>query len=409
VIVNVTTPSFTVASSAARAAEGYNITFTGTGFPAGGTIQWSAATAINTTSATATISSTSTNGVVSGTDNRPVLRATAIYTVAAGAGCSATANNYAMLVACPYAQSDLVIGSCYLAPTGAQNWRAAINDSRVSGTATLNDTEGKKYYNIVQMPDDRWWFAENVDFRKGLTFQNRSDIPFTSAANGEPGIGYYWCPAGTGATLTTTNLAGCDLWGALYTWEAEMMVDGQYSDESQNIGWVEPVSYCTYTTDAYACTQNAGRGTTMRGICPGGWHIPTGAEWALMLNQVETGEKNHEASTGWLGTYAGMQLKSQRTCPTNNSDCVGDDKANWFYNISTSAGRDSYGFRVLPAGYRGYSGVFFFERGRNAYFWSSSAYNSIRTWCRAIGYNTATVTRSDTHRAYGISVRCVWD
>jgi uncharacterized protein (TIGR02145 family) len=407
--VNVTTPSFTVAPSANQAAEGYNITFTGTGFPAGGTIQWRAATAINTTSATATISSASTNGVVSGIDNRPVLRATATYTVAAGAGCSATANNYVILATCPYAQTDLVTGSCYIAPTGAQNWRATINDSRVSGTATLNATEGKKYYNIVQMPDNRWWFAENVDFRKDLTFQGSSDIPFTTDANGAPGIGYYWCPAGTGATLTTTNAAGCNLWGALYTWEAAMMVDGKYSDEAHtNFTWVEPTaSYCTYTTDAYACTQNAGRGATKRGICPSGWHVPTDAEMATMLNQVESGEKNHETTSGWLGTYAGMQLKSQQTCPTNNSNCVDDDKTNWLYGTNAPSGRDSYGFNALPAGNRNNLGWYFGYRGRFLYLLSSTPYDDNSAWRRDIYLDNSQVQRFAGKRAYGFTVRCL--
>jgi uncharacterized protein (TIGR02145 family) len=412
VIVNVTIPSFTVAPSANRAAEGYNITFTGTGFPAGGTIQWSAANAISGTAATAMISSTSTNGVVSAQDARPVLRATATYTVAAGAGCSATSNNYTILAACPYAQTDLVVGSCYLAPTGAQNWRATINDSRVSGTLTLNAAEGKKYYNIVQMPDNRWWFAENVNFRKDLTFQGSSDIPFTNDANGGvPGIGYYWCPAGTGASLTTTNADGCNLWGALYTWEAAMMVDGKYSNDSKaDNTWVEPTdSYCTYTTDAYACTQNAGRGSTKQGICPTGWHVPTDAEMVTMLNQVETGEKNHETSIDFLGTYAGMQLKSQQTCPTNNSNCVGDDKANWRYTTVAPSGRDSWGFNALPAGGRYRDGRNFYNRGTYAYFWNSTPFDGQNAWHKDLGYSLSQVRRTYFNRAYGYSVRCLRD
>jgi uncharacterized protein (TIGR02145 family) len=198
------------------------------------------------------------------------------------------------------------------------------------------------------------------------------------------------------------------LWGALYTWEAAMMVDGQYSDESQNIGWVGPISYCTYTTDAYSCTQNAGRGATKRGICPGGWHVPTDAEWALMLNQVETGEKNHEASTNWLGTYAGMQLKSQQTCPTNNSSCVSNDKANWAYTTTAPSGRDSWGFNALPAGGRSYSGVFD-NRGQRVYLWSSTPVSSSHAWDRVLYYSQSGVRRTSNRRAEGFTVRCLRD
>jgi uncharacterized protein (TIGR02145 family) len=409
VIVNVTPPSFTVAPSANQAAEGYNITFTGTGFPVGGTIQWSAANTISSTAATAVISSASTNGTVNAQDTRPVLRATATYRVAIGAGCSATASNYTILAACPYTQTDLVTGSCYVASTGAQNWRATINDSRVSGTAELHPDEGRKYYKIVRMPDNKWWFAENVNYQKDLIWEARTDSPFTTTSNGVPGIGHFWCPGGSGSTVASSNRAGCDLWGAFYTWEATMMVDGKYSDDSKaNSTWVEPTaSYCTYTTDAYACPQNAGRGTTKRGICPSGWHVPTDAEMVTMLNQVETGEKNHETSIGLLGTYAGMQLKSQQTCPMSASLCFNDEVAKWRY--SALSGRDTWGFNALPAGCRYYAFYNIGNRGTRAYFWSSTPVDSWHAWNHTLFADDASIDRRNLLRAFGISVRCLRD
>ena len=218
VTVNVLPPTLTVKTSAIQAAEGYNITFTAEGFPAGGVYTWSAATSTGDNTAAAVIGSASTNGVVSSTDNRPLLRATATYSVGGGgAGCRSTNNNNTILTTCPYTGSDLVVGSCYQASGGAQNWRAAINDSRISGTATLNPTEGRKYYNIVRMPDNKWWFAENVNFQKDLTWETRADSPFTTTTNGVPGIGHFLCPGGSGNTVATSNRAGCNLWGALYT------------------------------------------------------------------------------------------------------------------------------------------------------------------------------------------------
>ena len=58
---------------------------------------------------------------------------------------------------CPYVSSDLYVDAshvCKLRPSGAQNWEAWITDSRDS-----------KLYRIVYMPDNKWWLAQNLDYR----------------------------------------------------------------------------------------------------------------------------------------------------------------------------------------------------------------------------------------------------
>ncbi len=58
---------------------------------------------------------------------------------------------------CPYTDNDLYIDathSCRLRTGGAQNWEAWIQDVR-----------DNKIYRIVQMPDGRWWMADNLDYR----------------------------------------------------------------------------------------------------------------------------------------------------------------------------------------------------------------------------------------------------
>ncbi len=107
-------------------------------------------------------------------------QAVATYQVGAGgAGCSATTSNYVYYQAtCPYTGSDLVAGSCYRSgDKTAQNWRATINDTRV--TTDLATAQGRKYYDIVQTADSRWWLAQNLDYRKGLTFRQASNSPST--------------------------------------------------------------------------------------------------------------------------------------------------------------------------------------------------------------------------------------
>jgi uncharacterized protein (TIGR02145 family) len=397
-----------VKTNALQAAEGYNITFTAEGFPEGGEYNWSAATSIGGNAATATISSASTNGVVGGGDNHPVLRATVTYSVGGGgAGCRSTNSHYTILAACPYTGSDMVAGSCYQAFTGAQTWRATINDARISGTATLHPTEGRKYYNIVRMPDNKWWFAENVNFQKDLTWEASAGSPFSTTTNGVPGIGHFWCPGGSSGAVTTSNRAGCNLWGALYTWETAMMVDGKYSDDTKaNSTWVEPTtSYCTYTTEQSLCTQNAGRGTGNHGICPSNWNIPTISDWVNMTNIVETGDKSIGTTLYWQGTNAGSYLRTHITCPATEPYCFGDDKAANYYRAGQRS-KNPYGMTMLMNGVRR-TELDFNSRGMSAYTHTSTPNQMGSAWFIAMYSTRDEVYTSYLGRALGQGVRCV--
>ncbi|MDR3132552.1 MAG: hypothetical protein LBU42_00820 [Prevotellaceae bacterium] len=62
-------------------------------------------------------------------------------------------------VFCPYQGSDLFIDATHLCQqrtSGAKNWEAYIRDARDS-----------KIYRIVQMPDGKWYFAQDLDYRNG--------------------------------------------------------------------------------------------------------------------------------------------------------------------------------------------------------------------------------------------------
>ena len=60
---------------------------------------------------------------------------------------------------CPYTGSDLYMDAdhlCQQRASGAQNWEAYIKDTR-----------DNKKYRIVYMPDNKWWLAQNLDYRSG--------------------------------------------------------------------------------------------------------------------------------------------------------------------------------------------------------------------------------------------------
>jgi uncharacterized protein (TIGR02145 family) len=300
-------------------------------------------------------------------------------------------------------------GSCTFTQPPVAGTFAGFPANYSAGTfVTLEDERDGNNYTVVKMPDGKWWMAQNLNYQKGLTWQANASEPSTVTGQNAALIGHFWCPGGDGSSITTSTLASCNVWGALYSWETAMMVDGKWSDDSRtSTAWAD---VSTSSNTATGNTNNGGKGAGSHGICPANWHVPTDAEWGDVLNEMETGTKEHNTGTGWLGAEAGTRGKSDCTCASGitGSSCVDDVKDNWYYDASNT-GNDYYGFHVLPAGARHHSGSGFYNRGYSAYFASSSAYNSLSVWRRYFDYYYATVARGNGNRSYGFSVRCVRD
>ncbi|MDR2359525.1 MAG: hypothetical protein LBD87_06995, partial [Prevotellaceae bacterium] len=191
---------------------------------------------------------------------------------------------------CPYTGNDEFMDAnhfCQLRTSGAKNWEAWIKDER-----------DNKLYKIIYMPDNKWWWAQNLDYRKNLVMNADVNLPSNIVGSGVFAIGTYWC--------YDNSMVNCDTYGALYAFNTAMMVDGRCSSEDAvthqgsgtcaiGTGWVEPLnSYCTGSSSADAnCAKNVGRGVIIasgggRGICPIGWHVPTDLEWGIMLDSAES-------------------------------------------------------------------------------------------------------------------------
>lgn len=110
-------------------------------------------------------------------------------------------------------------------------------------------------------------------------------------------------------------------------------------------------------------------------LAPVGWHIPTDAEWTVLMNYLG-GEKN-----------AGNKLKEKGT-------------AHW-KNTNTGATNET-GFTALPGGYRSYE---FANFGSFSSWWSSTegAMN------RSIISSGGVVYANRYSKYYGLSVRCIKD
>jgi uncharacterized protein (TIGR02145 family) len=227
-----------------------------------------------------------------------------------------------------------------------------------------------------------------LNYTKGLTFnayaREANGKMFTSG-NGAFAIGSYWCPGVTGSTYSGDQNA-CNIYGALYTWQTVMMVDGKYTDESKTSSawdesWVSPYYYTSgeLGTEPNADWNNARGGTTVkgggRGICPMGWHIPTLREWAIMLDSVEgDGTENlfssiSEFSDLMIGADVGLKLKSANTYAADAAD-PGD--GSWRFS-SCCVGQDTYGFNLLPTTGRWNASDASFMRGTGSVLWLNAA------------------------------------
>jgi uncharacterized protein (TIGR02145 family) len=329
--------------------------------------------------------------------------------------------------ACTVTSSAAVI-TTRTAPGSTTNF-TAFDPCPEAATGTLwylTDTRDAKTYKVVKMPDGRIWFAQNLNYTQDLHYNTTSNmandqpLPGTDAALA---IGSYWCPPRydgvTPAATVSGNEAACNTYGALYTWETAMMVDGKYADETKmssmwSESWVLPNYFDTGTPGATANADknNARGGTAMkgggRGICPMGWYIPTEYEWAYLLDKVDgTGADtaySTQTAAGWAGTDAGQKLKSAATYSGTTDVGVGS-----WRNNDAANGTNTFDFSILPAGYRHANGVQFYRRGLEALYWSSTVYSDASVWRRSFDYTSTRVSRSTAGREHAFSVRCVKD
>lgn len=148
---------------------------------------------------------------------------------------------------------------------------------------------------------------------------------------------------------------------------------------AENLNYNTNESYC-YGNNASNCSKY-GRlyewSAAMK-ACPTGWHLPSDEEWNILWDAV-----------GGIDT-AGSKLKST---------------SGWYDNGN---GTDSFGFAVLPAGYRYNDGSLNYE-GDYAYFWSSTEYGSNSAYYWYFDYHGDDVYRFGSTKDRGFSVRCLRD
>ena len=198
---------------------------------------------------------------------------------------------------------------------------------------TITDARDGKIYRTVQI-GNQTWMAENLNFEYKV-------------ARGEGDtVSYGIC--------STDN---CEISGRYYTWAAAMDSAAVFSQNSAGCGF------------GHKCSRK----NPVRGICPEGWHIPTGTEWETLYKEV--GETAHALQA------KGFEEWSRAT--------------------------DEFGFSALPVGLY-YEGEILHIG--NAYFWSTSEYDNTNAWDWYLGTNDGSLGHSFLNvKRDHFSVRCLKD
>lgn len=231
------------------------------------------------------------------------------------------------------------------------------------GMATLMDIDSN-VYNTVQI-GNQCWMRENL---RTTRYADGVVIPFSTYANASSAstASYRYAPDENESNVST--------YGYLYNWRAVM--NGASSSNANPSG--------------------------VQGVCPNGWHVPSDAEWAQLLNYVlsqgyecisSTEHPDPNLAKAIAADY-GWDLYNEEECAVGN-------------NLTAN---NVTGFSALPAGFCAYPDHTNF--GHTTYFWTASKFNDYSAIYYCLNYNVADVW-SSAWDAYsnlpGYSVRCVRD
>lgn len=224
-------------------------------------------------------------------------------------------------------------------------------------TGTVSDVDGNQYYTVTI--GSQLWMSENL---KTTKYNNGYPIGTTNPANkdisAEINPKYQWAAGGDEANAAT--------YGRIYTW--------------------------------YAITDN-------RNLCPSGWHVATDLDWSNLEVYLINNSYKYDGSTGYesynkIGkalSYASLWVSSNVTGSIGNNDFP-------LY-------RNKSGFSALPAGGRGFQGLFN-TIGYQAVWWTTTedTIDPEVGWARIMNWNTDHILKNGYLKA-GLAnpVRCIKD
>ena len=242
------------------------------------------------------------------------------------------------------------------------------------GIPTVTDHEGN-VYNTVKI-GDQCWMKENL---RTVTSPSTGTylIPAANVGYTETGKQARWYNNDS-ATYAPMN------YGLLYNWNAAMdTFNTAYGETSVNVGY----------NSAVVVTFTGHR----RGICPVGWHVPSGAEWSDLANYVGSVSEYQCGGNSWEIDKA---LASEIGWNSCSGDCYPGDQSVTANNAT--------GFSAVPAGYYG-GGL-----GDYAIFWTTDVYGGCSdcydsAFCRSLKNCDVPWYPGNVSKYDQFSVRCLRD
>jgi len=137
--------------------------------------------------------------------------------------------------------------------------------------------------------------------------------------------------------------------------------------------------------------------TPNKEFAPEGWHVPSDAEWTTLENHLIANGYNYDGTTTGNKIAKAMASITGWNSSTNEG-AVGNNQSS----------NNSSGFNAFPEGDRNYVGSFN-DEGYYALFWSSTENSTNNAWSRYLNYDNSNLTRYDTYKQDGFSVRFVRD
>ena len=215
-------------------------------------------------------------------------------------------------------------------------------------TPTVTDYDGN-VYNTVQI-GAQCWMKENL---KTTHYYDGTFIP----------IGYRFFPENDSSYV--------DTYGCLYKWVAVMNGDSSSTSVPSNV----------------------------QGICPMGWHVPSGAEWTVLKDYLGTQTECH---CGHNSTRIAKSLASSTGWWPSTDYCTPGYLP--MYNNAS-------GFSAVPAGHIYNNGANYEWIGDEAFFWSATADDSmdgIAEYLKIMA-SFAYASLEGTTKSNAYSVRCLKD
>lgn len=117
-------------------------------------------------------------------------------------------------------------------------------------------------------------------------------------------------------------------------------------------------------------------------LAPSGWHVPTDAEWTTLTDYL-----------GGENVAVSRKLKEIGT-------------THW--NSPNTGATNETGFTALPGGCRDSIGAFG-DFGDIGNWWSATEGSTNFAWGRDMGYDYGDVSRNNSLKVVGLSIRCIMD